>query len=346
VAHPLRLLPALPRPALPRPALPRPTLPRLTLPRPAFPRPALPRPTHRSLALPLLALPLLALVLGGCGATAAGNSGAVRIVAAENFWGSIAGQLGGAQATVESIIANPAVDPHSYEPTAQDARTLATAQLAIVNGVGYDPWAPKLIAANATSGRTVLTVGELFGLADGDNPHRWYSPGDVEAVATAITADLKKIDPSDAVYFDRRHAAFVRRDLAAYQGLISQIKRRYAGVAVGASESIFALQAPALGLRLITPYSFMKAVGEGTEVTAQDTLTTQRQLIDHRVKVWIYNTQNATPAVQHLNALARAQHIPIATITETLTPAGASFEQWQTAQLRRIEQALHKATGR
>jgi zinc/manganese transport system substrate-binding protein len=347
----MRLLPALPSLTLPSLTLPSLTLPSLTLPSltlPSLTLPSLTLPslTLPSLTLPLLAIPLLVLVLAGCGATAAGNSGAVRIVAAENFWASIAGQLGGAKATVESIIANPAEDPHSYEPTTQDARMLATAQLAIVNGVGYDPWAPKLIAANATSGRTVLTVGDLFGLTDGDNPHRWYSPGDVEAVANAITADLKKIDPKDALYFDRRHAVFEGRDLAAYYRLISQIKRRYAGVAVGASESIFALQAPALGLRLITPYSFMKAVAEGTEVTVRDTLTTQRQLIDHRVKVWIYNSQNATPAVQHLSALARAQHIPIATITETLTPAGASFEQWQTAQLRRIEQALHEATGR
>ncbi len=86
----------------------------------------------------------------------------------------------------------------------------------------------------------------------------------------------------------------------------------------------------------------MKAISEGTEVTAQDTLTTQRQLEDHQVKVWIYNSQNATPAIQHLNALAQAQHIPIATITETLSPATASFQQWQVAQLRRIERALHR----
>ena len=115
---------------------------------------------------------------------------------------------------------------------------------------------------------------------------------------------------------------------------------------MGASESIFALQAPALRLKLVTPYSFMKAISEGTEVTAQDTLTTERQLRGGEVKVWVYNSQNATPAVQRLNALAREHRIPVATITETLTPAGASFEQWQVAQLRRIEQALHAATGR
>ncbi len=305
----------------------------------------MPRRTRPSLLLALLAI-LGALSLAGCGATATGDSGAVRIVAAENFWGSIAAQVGGDKASVQSIISNPAEDPHSYEPTAQDARALATAQLAIVNGVGYDPWAPKLIAANPTSGRTVLTVGDLFGLKDGDNPHRWYDPAEVEAVANAITADLQKLDPQDAAYFDERRKAFQTQDLAGYHQLIAQIKRRFAGTPVGASESIFALQAPALGLKLITPYSFMKAVSEGTEVTAQDTLTSQRQLRDGEVKLWVYNSQNATPAVQRLNALAREHRVPVATITETMTPAGASFEQWQVAQLRRIEQALHAATGR
>ncbi len=140
----------------------------------------MPRRIRPSRLLALLAI-LGALAIAGCGATATGDSGAVRIVAAENFWGSIAAQLGGDKASVQSIISNPAEDPHSYEPTAQDARTLATSQLAIVNGVGYDPWAPKLIAANPTSGRTVLTVGDLFGLKDGDNPHRWYDPAEVEA---------------------------------------------------------------------------------------------------------------------------------------------------------------------
>jgi zinc/manganese transport system substrate-binding protein len=165
-------------------------------------------------------------------------------------------------------------------------------------------------------------------------------------VANAIAAELKKLDPNDAAYFEQQRKTFETRDLASYHALIAQIKSRYAGVPVGASESIFALQAPALGLHLLTPDSFMKAISEGTEVSAQDTLTTQRQITDHRIRGWIYNSQNATPEVQRLNTLARAAHIPIATITETLDPASDSFEQWQVAQLQRIERALHQATGR
>ena len=292
---------------------------------------------------------LLALVVSACGTSAqAGTdgSGPVRVVATENFWGSIASQLAGSKASVQSIITNPGEDPHSYQPSAGDARTLATAQLVIVNGIGYDPWAPKLLAANPVSGRTVLSVGDLFGLKEGDNPHRWYDPADVDAVARAITGDLKKLDPKDAASFQHQLEVFETSDLARYRALIAQIRQRYAGVPVGASESIFALQAPSLGLRLLTPERFMKAVSEGTEVTAQDTLTTQQQITAHQIKVWVYNSQNATPEIQRLNTMARAAGVPITTITETLSPASDSFEQWQVAELNRLLEALHRATGR
>ena len=286
----------------------------------------------------------LAALVAACSSAAAG-AGGMRVVAAENFWGSIASQLAGSKAHVTSIITNPAQDPHSYEPTAGDARTLVTAGLAIVNGVGYDPWAPKLLAANPVPGRVVLTVGDLFGLKEGDNPHRWYDPTDVTAVANEITADLVRLDPKDAGYFRQRLADFDTRALATYHSLIASIRSRYGGVPVGASESIFALQAPALGLDLITPYSFMKATSEGTEPTAQDIATIEHQISVRQIKVWVYNSQNATPQIQQFNALARAHGIPITTITETLSPASDSFEQWQVEQLQGIQRALRQAAG-
>jgi zinc/manganese transport system substrate-binding protein len=289
----------------------------------------------------------LAVMAAGCAdSTVATIGGKVRIVAAENFWGSIARQLGGAHAQVQSLIVNPAQDPHSYEPTTADARAMATAQLTIVNGVGYDPWAPKLLAANPVNGRVTFSVGSLLGLHEGDNPHRWYDPADVARVARTITADLERLDPPHKLYFAQRLRQLDTRGLAGYHRLIAQIRLRYRGVPVGASESIFALQAPALGLDLITPPGFMKAVSEGTEVTAQDTIATERQLAEHRIKVWVDNAQNVTPEIQGLNRAARAAGIPIATVTETLSPASDSFQQWQVAQLTRLQAALHQATGR
>ena len=143
-----------------------------------------------------------------------------------------------------NIITNPAADPHDYEPTSEDARTMAGAQMAIVNGIGYDPWASKLLAANPSSGRTVLTVGDLLGLKEGDNPHQWYSPVSVQKVIEQITADYKQADPGHASYFDAQQHRFETVGLARYHSLISQIRSRYAGTPVGASESIFAALAP------------------------------------------------------------------------------------------------------
>ncbi len=305
-------------------------------------------PRPRLTAVGLAATAALAVSLPGCGGIASSSAatGAVRVVAAENFWGSISSQLAGDRASVQSIITNPAEDPHSYEPTPADARALATAKLVIANGIGYDPWVQRLLAANPTSGRTVLSVGTLLRLHEGANPHRWYDPANVEAVANAITVDLQKLDPKGSAYYAGRLKQFEITGLAHYHALIAAIRTRYSGVPVGASESIFALQTPALGLDLITPYSLMKAVSEGTEATAQDAATAERQISQHQIRVWIYNSQNATPEIQRLNAEARAQGIPIATITETLSPSQDSFQQWQVAQLERIEQALHQATGR
>jgi zinc/manganese transport system substrate-binding protein len=286
-------------------------------------------------------------VATGCAGTASDPpSNGVHIVAAENFWGSIAAQLVGTKGSVQSIVTNPAQDPHSYEPTAGDARSLASANLAVVNGLGYDPWASQLLAANPTRGRRVLVVGTRLRLHEGDNPHRWYDPADVKKVANAITADLVALDPKDAKYFLRQSRTFFNQDLARCHALMAAIKAHYAGVPVGASESIFALQAPALGLKLITPPGFMNAISEGTELTAQESATAERQMTAHQIRVWIYNSQNATPEIQRLTALARAHRIPVVAITETLSPRTDTFEHWQVAQLERLRQALRQAAMR
>jgi zinc/manganese transport system substrate-binding protein len=289
---------------------------------------------------------LLALGAGGCATTAPHSASAtVTVVAAENFWGSLAAQLGGTRVTVTSVISNPDADPHDYEPNAADGRTFATARLLIINGVGYDGWATKLANANPSQGRTVLTVGDLVGAKDGDNPHRWYNPGDVRRVIDQVTADLKTVDPADAGYFDSQHDTVLNTNLKAYFAAIDQIKANYAGTPVGASESIFAMMAPALGLNLLTPPAFLRAISEGDDPSAQDKSTIDAQIRGKQIKVYVYNSQNATPDVQAQVDEAKAAGIPVTTITETLTPAGASFQDWQVAQLDALRQALRQATG-
>jgi zinc/manganese transport system substrate-binding protein len=292
---------------------------------------------------------LLAAGLGGCATGSAtatsGSNGRISVVAAENFWGSIAAQLGGDRVAVHSIITNPNTDPHSYEATAQDGRSFATAQFVIVNGVGYDPWTQGLLAANPAAGRTVLDVGTLVRIAPGGNPHRWYDPADVREVIGRITADYKKIDPADTSFFDRQEHSFETKSLAQYDNLISDIRSKYAGTPIGASESIVTPLAAALGLRLLTPQTFLNAISEGNDPTAADKATIDAQIQQKQIKIYVYNRQNAIPDVAAQVAAAKARGIPVATVTETLAPADISFEAWQVHELRGIEAALASATG-
>jgi zinc/manganese transport system substrate-binding protein len=299
------------------------------------------------------ALVALALGLGACSSSASpgGNSLSVssgkpviEVVAAENFWGSIAAQIGGKHVHVVSIITNPNTDPHAYEPTAADGRTMTGAQMVIENGIGYDPWVPQLLKS-AGSTATVLNVGDLVGVADGGNPHRWYNPTDTQTVIAQITADYQKLDPADAAYFAEQESAFNTVALKPYDGLLASIKSTYGGTPVGASESIFAMLAPALGLDLITPPSFLSAISEGSEVTAADKQTIDAQIQQHQIKIYVYNSQNVTPDVQAQLDEVKAAHIPYATITETLQPASSTYQAWQTRQLVGIQAALAQATG-
>ncbi|HVY97022.1 MAG TPA: zinc ABC transporter substrate-binding protein [Solirubrobacterales bacterium] len=306
---------------------------------------------HLTKLLPaLLTVGLLAAFLSACGSgggTAAGDSdGKLRVVAAEDFWGSLAAQLGGDRVEVTSLITSPSADPHDYEPTSEDARTMATAQLAIVNGIGYDAWATKLLEAEPNGERAELDVGALLGLAEGDNPHQWYSPPAVRRVIDRITAEYERADPAGKAYFERRRQRFERTGLAEYRRLIERIRSRYSGTPVGASESIFAPLATALGLDLVTPGSFLDAVSEGIEPTPADKVAVDRQLAERKVDVWVYNSQNATPDVQRLNDAAEAAGIPVATVTETPTPEGVSFQAWQVRELRGLEAALARSGGR
>jgi zinc/manganese transport system substrate-binding protein len=272
-------------------------------------------------------------------------SGPLRVAAAENVWGSVAAQLGGPHVRVTSVIARGAVDPHDYEPTSRDARALAAARLVIVNGAGYDPWASRLVAANPVRGRIVLDAGKLAGVGTGGNPHVWYSPRDVARLVSAIAAAYAKLDPARAHDYARRAGRFEQVQLAPYRRAIASIRTRFRGAPVGASESVVAPLTAALGLRLVTPPSFLKAVAEGTEPAAADETTIARQLARHEVAVWIVNVQNATPDVSRLTGVARRHGVPVVGVTETLTPATASFQSWQTQQLHALAAALRKGAA-
>ena len=96
------------------------------------------------------AFALAVLTLAAPAARAADSK--ITVVAAENFYGDIARQIGGDRVDVVSIMNNPDQDPHLFETTAGIVRQIADAQVAIFNGADYDPWMEKLLAAAPRAG--------------------------------------------------------------------------------------------------------------------------------------------------------------------------------------------------
>ena len=286
-------------------------------------------------------LMLLSIAPAGCGTPASSTSSeTLQVVAGQNFWGSIAAQLGGTHVSVTSIVSNPNADPHDYESSTKDARAFASANYVILNGAGYDDWASKLLAGNPNQGRTVFTVADLLHMKAGDNPHFWYNPTWVDQVADRITADYLALDSADSSYFTQQRAAF-RTALQPYHDRIATLRSSFRDVPVGATESIFTYLASALGLNLISPPEFMKAVAEGNDPPAQTVAEFHDLVAGKKIKVLVYNVQTSTNITDELKRLATNNGIPVVGISETLQPVDATFQEWQDAQLLTLQNALN-----
>ena len=297
----------------------------------------------RGKTFPALAVLVVAMVASACASgVAAPTPGVINVVAGENFWGSIASQLGGSRVSVHSVVTDPNADPHEYESSTTDARAFAEADLVILNGAGYDDWGQKLLDANSSSHRTVLNIAQLLGRKPGDNPHFWYNPAYVLTVADKITAEYKAVDSGGSSYFDQQRSAFTVV-LKPYTDLLAQIKTKYAGAPIGSTESIFVYMAGALGLNLTSPPEFMDAVAEGTDPPAAAVATFHDQVAGKKIKVLVYNIQASSALTASLKQLAQQQGIPLVGVTETLQPVGATFQAWQVAQLTTLEAALASA---
>jgi zinc/manganese transport system substrate-binding protein len=296
------------------------------------------REQWRASALVAVALAFGAASCGAPASTAAPHT--LQVVAGQNFWGSIASQLGGAHVAVTSIVTNPNADPHDYESNTRDARAFATADYVILNGAGYDDWASKLLAANPNPSRKVFTVADLLNKKAGDNPHFWYNPDWVEKVADRITADYQAIDTADSSYFSQQRAAF-RTALQPYHDRIAKIRSSFAGVAVGSTESIFEYLAAPLGLNLISPPEFMQAVAEGNDPPAQTVAEFHDLIAGKKIKVLVYNVQTSTNITEDLKRQATNNSIPVVGVSETLQPVDATFQEWQDAQLITLQNALN-----
>lgn len=270
------------------------------------------------------------------------NSGALHIVAAENFWGSLVSELGGTRVSVTSIVSDPNADPHEYESNSTDARKIATADYVVLNGAGYDSWANKLVDASPNQNRKVRNIANLVGKKEGDNPHLWYNPAYVNQAVVQMDKDLISLDPSGKQYYVQR-LQYVQSAVKQYQDRISLIKQKFGGTKVAATEDIFAYLAASAGLNLISPPAFTEAVAEGNDPPAESIVQFQQQLESGQVKVLVYNEQTVTPLTNSMKALAATKKIPIVGITETIQPPNLTFQAWMNAQLINLNNALNSS---
>jgi zinc/manganese transport system substrate-binding protein len=263
----------------------------------------------------------------------------LKILAAESVYGAVAQQIAGPAADVASVLSNPTQDPHDFEATAETARQVAGADLIVLNGLDYDAWMDRLLAASTRPGRDVLRVSELVGAQPGANPHLWYAPTTMIAVGLAITAKLTALDADDAPAFADREKLFVAR-MNQVQDLVADLKQRYAGTKVTATEPLFGPMAAALGLSMQNE-RFQRAVMNGTEPAAGDVASIEDNLRQRHVRVLFVNRQVSDTASGNLIAIARAAHVPVVDITETIPP-GTDYPGWMLQTLHDTGAALEK----
>ncbi|WP_428377318.1 metal ABC transporter solute-binding protein, Zn/Mn family [Lichenicoccus sp.] len=265
---------------------------------------------------------------------------APRIVAAENVYGDVASQLAGAGAQVSSVLSNPNQDPHLFEASPSVARALSRATITISNGAGYDAWMSGLLAASPAAGRHDIVVGDLLGVRPGSNPHLWYDPQTMVVFAGGLTEVLDACEPARAA----AHAAARDRFLASLAPVtrrIAEIRRRFGGTSVTATEPVFGLMSNALGL-VMRNERFQVAVMNDAEPSTSDVVAFEDDLRSHRVAVLFYNSQAIDNAARRLLGLARTAGIPVVGVTET-EPAGLTYQSWMLRELDLAEKALAAA---
>jgi zinc/manganese transport system substrate-binding protein len=279
---------------------------------------------------------LLSLLILGSGVAAA-SAAPVGIVAAENFYGDVAGQVGGPAVKVTSILTNPDQDPHLFEASASTARELSAARIVIYNGADYDPWMVKLLLAARAEGRVAIEVAKLLGKKPGDNPHLWYDPPTMPAVAKALAAELAKLDPEHRADYGSRRDAFIA-SLKPIEDKIAALRQKYAEIAITATEPVAGYMADAINLKMRNQ-RFQLAIMNNTEPGASEIANFQKDLKTRAVKLLLYNSQTSEELTDKMRAIARQSGVPVAGVTET-EPDGKTYQDWMLSELDALEKAL------
>src|SRR6516164_4181959 len=291
----------------------------------------------------------LALLLSGCSTSFAFGlgdpGGRIFAVGAENEYANVIQQVGGKYVQVSAILSNPNTDPHTFEASAAVGRLLNQAQLVVQNGVGYDRFMNTIEDAVPSSSRKLIVVQNLLGLPDSTpNPHLWYRPGTMPAVANAIAADLAAIQPAHTAYFKANAAAF-DRSLTAWNDAIAAFKARYPGTPVATTEPVADYLLQAIGAVNLTPWAFQADIMNGTDPSAQDVAAERNLFTQHKVKALVYNQQVTDPLTESFVSLAKTNGIPVVGVYETMPEPGYDYQSWMLAEVQALRNAITSHTS-
>jgi zinc/manganese transport system substrate-binding protein len=263
----------------------------------------------------------------------------INVVAAENFYGDVASQIGGKEVKVTSIMSNPDQDPHLFEASPSVARNVSGARIVIYSGIDYDPWMEKLLSAAKSGDRKAIVVADLVGKKSGDNPHVWYDPNTMLAFAKSFTETLSAEDPAHKDDYEKRLASF-QDSLKPILDKIAELHDRLSGTPVTATEPIFGYMFELLGMQ-DRNQSFQLSVMNNTEPSASDVAAFEKDLKTHQVKLLIYNSQATDPVAERMEKIAKAAKVPVVGATET-EPKGKNYQAWMMSELQAVDKALPK----
>jgi len=291
----------------------------------------------------------LALVACSCATTPSARSdGVIVAVGAENQYANVIAQIGGRYVAVTAVMSNPNTDPHSFEASPSVARAVSAAQLIVQNGLGYDAFMNTIEAGSPDPKRKVIDVQKTLGLADSTaNPHLWYDPDTMPAVAKTIAADLSDLDPAHASYFRVRLVRF-EHSLTPWLRAISAFKADFPRFPVATTEPVADYMLEAVGADDKTPFALQADIMNGIDPAPEDITIEEDLLSGHRVDALVYNEQVTDSITESFLALAKENGIPVVGVYETMPTPGYDYQTWMVAEVQAIKKAVaHKSsTGR
>jgi zinc/manganese transport system substrate-binding protein len=293
---------------------------------------------------------LLLLLLSGCGggsSSGSKNASSARIVAvgAENEYANVIEQIGGRYVKVSAIESNPNTDPHTFEASPSVAQEVSQAKLVVENGVGYDTYMEKIESASANSSRTVINVQHLLGLPDSTpNPHLWYKPSTMPAVAQALAGDLSKLDPSHASYFQANAQNF-DASLKPWTTALAQFSSRYPDTTVATTEPVADYMLEAAKIKNLTPFSMQADIMNDTDPAPQAVSAQDALFAGHQAKIFVYNQQVTDTITEGFLRAAAKAGVPVVGVYETMPTPGYDYQSWMMAELKALENAVATKTS-